>query len=70
MKNIGKRPKPNHPDPEYWQSIREQVIQRDQGCCLCFEQNKDNLVVHHRTYKHFGKETLEDLTTCVTSAIT
>lgn len=61
MNDIGRRPKRDHPNSKYWMDIRSKVLKRGQGCCLCFEQER--LEVHHRTYKHYGSERMEELTT-------
>jgi hypothetical protein len=48
---------------EYWQQVREVVIQRDRCCQLCGSTNP--LQVHHLSYEHYRDEMnhLEDLIT-------
>lgn len=45
-----------------WFAICERVKERDGFRCVLCNSDK-NLVVHHRTYKNFGNENLEDLVT-------
>src|ERR1043166_4266602 len=55
-------PNPSHYNSSYWRDIREQCLARDNyRCRLC--NSPDALQAHHRTYAHFEKETLDDLTT-------
>lgn len=49
---------------DYWRSVRQVILQRDNYCCQqC--GSKDKLQVHHLTYKHHKEEHkyLEDLIT-------
>jgi len=47
---------------EEWAERRRKVFERDNwACVLC--SNTEGLSVHHRTYRNFGNEPLEDLTT-------
>ena len=52
-----------------WQAKRQQVLERDgwqcRGCDAIAEGRylTEDLQVHHRHYRHFGDEPLEDLTT-------
>lgn len=47
---------------DYWDEIKNQVLERDDNRCrLC--NSKENLQVHHRTYKHLENEKLEELIT-------
>ena len=44
-----------------WKDIRNQVIERDKDiCCHCRNKGYD---VHHKTYKNWGNEKLDDLIT-------
>lgn len=56
------RPRADHPNPTHWDKIRKEALDRDQHKCqTCYSES--DLEVHHRTYKRFGKEELEDLIT-------
>lgn len=45
-----------------WNTLKEQILERDgHRCVQCL--NKENLQVHHLTYKRVGKEVLKDLVT-------
>lgn len=65
------RPQGQHPCPAHWQSIREQALQRDGNQCrTCSARAGDNydgwgpvyLDVHHRHYRNWGRELLDDVT--------
>lgn len=43
-----------------WKAKRKLMIGKFKTCQLC--NSKDNLQVHHRTYKRLGYEDMEDLT--------
>jgi hypothetical protein len=43
-----------------WQDIRKQVLERDNYTCKCGQKGYD---VHHKTYKNWGNENLNDLIT-------
>lgn len=47
---------------DYWDSIKNQVLERDDYRCRLCNSNK-KLKVHHRTYNNLGQEKLEDLLT-------
>ena len=47
---------------EYWQNIKQQVLERDKYRCRLCNSNID-LHVHHRTYDYIGEEKLEELIT-------
>jgi hypothetical protein len=54
------RPNANHPNPKHWEEIRKQAIERDGGACRCCEETED-LECHHRHYRNWGQERLEDV---------
>ena len=62
MKSPRPRPSHEHPNLKFWKEIRLVVIERDGNQCRGCEATED-LEVHHRTYKNWGKEKIEDLTT-------
>ena len=45
-----------------WKEKRQEVFERDGSNCV-FCGSPHNLVAHHRSYRNFGNEPLEDLTT-------
>ena len=49
----------------YWKSLKESVIHRDQKCMCCGLH--ENLEVHHLLYRGRGNELLDDLT-CLCSS--
>ena len=69
------RPRGSHPNLAHWNLIRNQALERDGHQCRCCEAKdgdvydgfgKVRLEVHHRHYRTFGKETLDDVTTLCT----
>ena len=65
------RPSGAHPAPAHWQSIRDQALKRDGFQCRCCSAKEGDvcdvtgpikLEVHHRHYKSWGKESLDDVT--------
>ena len=69
----GFRPPKAHPSPVHWAAIRRQALERDgHQCRLCSAAAGDEftdhggpvrLEVHHRHYRNFGAELVEDVTT-------
>lgn len=56
------RPAGPHPRPEHWARVRDEVLKRDgYQCRLC--EAEARLEVHHRHYRNWGRELLDDLTT-------
>lgn len=54
------RPTKNHPYPAYWEALREQVIELQNGeCGTCAIAPGTDL--HHRHYDNFGCEALDDV---------
>lgn len=47
---------------DYWNEIKEQVLERDDYRCRLCDSKKD-LQVHHRTYEFLGNEKIEELLT-------
>jgi 5-methylcytosine-specific restriction endonuclease McrA len=65
------RPAGSHPNPAHWQSIRLQALERDGFQCRCCPAKEGDvcdvtgpikLEVHHRHYRSWGKESLDDVT--------
>lgn len=65
------RPHGSHPNPSHWESIRQQALERDgHQCRNCDAREGDvyegygkvRLEVHHRHYRNWGKEDLDDVT--------
>ena len=51
---------------EKWREVRQKVIERDgYVCSVC--GSKEDLCVHHLTYRHIYDETMEDLVTVCTN---
>jgi len=57
------RPAFNHPNPQHWQQLREQVKQiQNNECGVCWRSGQDyRLELHHRHYDTFGNESLSDV---------
>ena len=49
-----------HLASDYWKAIRKKVLQRARGLCEKCHRFKA-VEVHHKTYKNFGHERMEDL---------
>ncbi len=60
MRELGPRPPGPHPSPFHWALVRGMALDRDQGCRTC--GSTDDLEVHHRSYQHWGREDLADVT--------
>lgn len=65
------RPQGPHPDDRHWRVIRQQALDRDgHQCRCCGAQEGDDfpgygkvrLEVHHRHYRRWGKELVDDVT--------
>ena len=65
------RPVGSHPSPSHWDSIRLQALERDGHQCRTCEAKEGDvyagwgrvrLEVHHRHYRNWGKEQLDDVT--------
>lgn len=66
--NLNKLPYLEFLKSDYWNKVRNKVLERDgYKCKVC--GSIDNLVIHHKTYKHHGSELkhLEDLATVCSS---
>ena len=59
------RPKGRHPNEEHWLNIRSKRLeianQRCETCNLTSEESGVNLECHHRHYKTWGEETVDDV---------
>lgn len=66
---VVKRPAGNHPDPMYWEILREYVRDRQRlqtgvvqcATCPCIEGGQHGFELHHKHYNNFGAEGLEDV---------
>lgn len=55
------RPSAIHPNQQHWNLIRNDAILRDGKCRCC--GSFESLEAHHITYKNFGYESIDDVTT-------
>lgn len=47
---------------EQWQEKRKQkALEQGYRCEICFRQLRTGFHIHHKTYKNFGNEPMEDL---------
>ena len=62
--HVIKRPAANHPAPEAWALLREQVLAEQHNyCATCWKVADGSMVfdLHHRHYNNFGNEQREDV---------
>lgn len=46
-----------------WRQIRQQILMRDNYTCVMCGRTNCKLFVHHKTYRRWSKENLNDLIT-------